>query len=360
MPDTDRKQDFLTRRNRTPVEHLAAFLLIPFTILYRLALLFRKALYKMGIFKSHRLPERVISIGGITVGGSGKTPVLIHIAGMLEERGRNVLILTRGYGGAESSNAVITPGENILNSRFSDEVRLMVSSLNSTLGVGSDRVRSHTMANEDADFDFCLLDDGFQHWKIKRDIDIVVLDATAPFGNGLSLPRGSLREPRYSLGRADAVIVTRANQTDDLKRSINEIRNVTRSIPVIVSEYRVDGVIDVKTGRNIEMEELIGRVFRAFTAVANPGSFYRTAEEIGLSIKSRRSFRDHHIFTQYDADELAKEARAEQCDAFIVTEKDSVKLKTLDFSSIPVYAIRISLHILEGEDSLCDLVFGNR
>ena len=337
-----------------------AFLLIPFAIIYRFALLFRKALYRLGICKTHKLPESVISVGGITVGGSGKTPVLIHIARMLEERGKRVLILTRGYGGAESSNAVIAQDEDISNSRFSDEVRLMASRLKATIGVGSDRMQSHRMATENADFDYCLLDDGFQHWKIKRDVDIAVLDATAPFGNGMVLPRGSLREPRYSLGRADGVILTRADQTDHLQQTITKIRNVTGDIPVIVTEYRVDGITDVASGEIIDVTDLKQIDFFAFTAVANPGSFYRTIDDIGLNVKSRRSYRDHHIFTQFDADELAREARAEQCGAFIVTEKDSVKLKTPDFSSIPVYAIRISLHILEGEDSLCDLVFGNR
>lgn len=358
MADTDRAQDFLSRQHRSITERVVALLLVPFAILYRLGILIRRALYSIGIFRSYDLPERVISIGGITVGGSGKTPVLMHIAQLLESSGKKVLILSRGYGG-DSSTAVIAPDEDTADSRFSDEVRLMASCLKSTIAVGANRIDACARAKERSSFEFCLLDDGFQHWKIKRDIDIVVMDACAPFGNGMVLPRGSLREPKSALNRADAVVLTRSNQTDRTRQAISDIRNAMGDIPVIVTEYRVEDIIDFKMNEPIDQDMIHATPIMAFTAVANPGSFYRTAESAGLSIRSKRSFRDHHIFTQFDAEDLAKTARAEMCEAFVVTEKDAVKLRELDFSGIPVYAIRISLHILEGENKLNDLVFGN-
>ncbi len=358
MADTDHAQDFLSRQHRSVTEKTVALLLVPFAIIYRIGILIRRSLYRIGIFKSYELPESVISIGGITVGGAGKTPVLMHIAGLLESSGKNALILSRGYGG-DSSTAVITPGEDTANSRFSDEVRLMASNLRSTIAVGANRIEAYTRAKKSESFEFCLLDDGFQHWKIERDIDIVVMDASAPFGNGMLLPRGSLREPRSSLGRASAIILTRADQANEIQQRISEIRNVAGEIPVIVTEYQVESIVDVRSIEPIDRDMIHATPVFAFTAVANPGSFYRTAEAAGLSIRSRRSFRDHHIFTQYDADDLARTARAEMCEAFVVTEKDAVKLRDLDFSGIPLYAIRISLHIIEGENKLNDLVFRN-
>ncbi len=352
MSDSNRAQGFLTKRNRSLIERLVALILLPFALLYRLIMDVRRFLYRSGVCKTVRLPVRVISVGGITIGGSGKTPVVIHLARYLESAGKRTVILTRGYGGQSHAVAVIRPDDSGSRVSMSDEVRLMSERTPAVIGVGSNRVAAFNEASRSVKFDAAILDDGFQHLRIKRDLDIVTVDSTAPFGNGLMLPAGNLREPRSSLGRADVLLLTRVSQSGCAEGDLRMLKRRFRDKMVITAKYVSDGVQEVYTGEMTSPEMLQeGRVF-AFSAIANPESFFSTLERAGFTVAGRRAFRDHHIFTQADIDSLTAKALEAGCGVFMVTEKDAVKLRSLDRSHIAVYAYRIRLEFITGEDSL--------
>jgi len=315
-------------------------------------------MYRSGILKSVNLGPKVISVGGLTVGGSGKTPVLIHLAEILNKQNRKVLILTRGYGGEFTENFIQLPNEPIRPSGLSDEVRLMYRRTNCIIGVGPDRIRSYEMASEHGPFDVVLLDDGFQHLKIPRDRDILVLDSEHPFGNGFILPSGSLREPKSAMKYADLVVIAKGGSPDTDKEAIVRLISLRPDMPIVIAGYAVDNIRSIFEEKDIERDQLEGKSLFAFTSIALPETFCRTVEDLGLEISDSESFRDHHIFTPTDIREMVGRARADECHGFVVTEKDEVKLGGLDFSGFPVYSIRIRLQITGGEDSLDKLVAG--
>ncbi len=352
MPETFSAQSFLAKTERSLGERLVAWILMPFAFLYWIAITVRKALYRTGLIKQVRLPAKVISVGGITIGGSGKTPVVIHLAKYLESIGKKTLILTRGYGGETETAVVVRPGDDTTKSNLSDEVRLMSKKTSATIGVGADRVAAFEKASESMGFDVIILDDGFQHLKITRDLDIVVLDATAPFGNGYVLPSGNLREPRASLRRANLIVLTRISQCPNAVKVCERLASDFGDKAIVSADYVPDGIRQVHTDEIVDPSTFSDRSIFAFSAIANPDSFFSMLENEGLQVVGKRAFRDHHIFTQPDIEELVGEARSTECSAFVVTEKDAVKLKALDCGQIPIYAFRIRLQINEGEDSL--------
>ncbi|MFH1892998.1 MAG: tetraacyldisaccharide 4'-kinase [Candidatus Zixiibacteriota bacterium] len=354
MPDQASVQNFLGNRDRTLAENLAAWLLLPFSFLYRIGTRLRSLLYRLGIFKSTELPVPVISVGGLTIGGSGKTPVVMYIADYLVSLGKRVVILTRGYGGESNAITIVRPDDDVPMDRLSDEVRMMAGRRSATIAVGADRVAAFEHAIKSNTFDVAILDDGFQHLKIKRNLDIVVLDATAPYGSGYLLPSGNLREPKSSLKRADMVIMSRLSQSE---RS-ESLQADLEGTPAFGSDYVCDSFVDIHTGEEFGADDLGKRPIFAFSAIASPESFLQMIEKDGAILGCTRRFRDHHLFTQSDVDELVGEARARQCGAFAVTEKDAVKLQPLNFTEFRVYCYKIRLEITQNEDTLRSLIVG--
>ena len=352
MPESASVQRFLTKTERSLGEWLVAWLLLPFAFLYWISTTARRGLYRAGLFRQVRLPAKVISVGGITIGGSGKTPAVIHLAEYLQSIGKKTLILTRGYGGETQTAVIVRPGDDTTERNLSDEVILMSEKISVTIGVGADRVAAFGKASDSIEFDVVIIDDGFQHLKITRDLDIVVLDATAPFGNGYLLPSGNLRESKASLKRADLTILTRISQSENAVRIRQQLTKDFEGKTIVSADYVPDGIQQVHTGEIVDSSTLSDRSIFAFSAIANPDSFFSMLETEGLEIVGKKAFRDHHIYTQPDIEELVREARAAECSAFVVTEKDAVKLKALDCGQIPIYAFRIRLQISEGEDSL--------
>jgi tetraacyldisaccharide 4'-kinase len=356
MPESVSVQSFLSKTDRSLTERLVAVILLPFAFVYRLVMAVRRLLYLVGLYRSVRLPLKVISVGGITVGGSGKTPTVIHLIRHLQAIGKRPLVLTRGYGGESEATAVVKPGDNNTASRTSDEVRLMSEKTGAMIGVGADRVAAFHKASESTEYDVAILDDGFQHLRIIRDLDIVTIDATAPLGNGYMLPAGNLREPKASIRRADAIVFTRFSQRTDSKHELIELQRDFGDKIVVSADYAPSGISNVQTDEIIDSDFLRGEPHFAFSAIANPWSFFSMLASEGFAIGGERAFRDHHIFTQSDMDGLIGEARSAGCTALIATEKDEVKLKSLDCSRIPVYAFRIRLEILAGENSLVSAI----
>lgn len=307
----------------------------------------RLTLYKYGIRKIKRLDRPVISIGNITMGGTGKTPFTIFTARLLVQAGFSPAILSRGYRGtAEKRNLLISNREGILHPAnvSGDEPRLMAENLPRVpIAVGGNRYRSGIVCLQDpsANPDLFILDDGFQHVQLYRDIDIVLIDATSPFGGGETPPKGILREPLSSLRRADALVITRshlAKENRDLIRA--RLRNFSPSAPVFFFSHRISGFHAL--GTNLKQQESFqadppGKSAFVLAAIGNPFQFLKDLDKLGLKIEGKILMRDHHLFTQPDVDQAIEQFRDSGAEFMVTTEKDSIKLKNLDLRDVPIY-----------------------
>ncbi|MGE3166652.1 MAG: tetraacyldisaccharide 4'-kinase [Planctomycetota bacterium] len=281
-----------------------------------------------------RLPCRVISIGNLVVGGVGKTPLVEAIAREWLRRGGRPAILSRGYRGGAGGN---------------DEYRLLVRRLAEVPHrQHPDRYRAGLeLLRERPDIDLILLDDGFQHRRLHRDLDLVALDLTRPFGYGHCLPRGLLREPWQALGRADAFILTRGEDCSPIKRAIVEtfLRERFPRTPRIAARLRFEGLRG-PSGASGDMAP--SRRWAAFAGIGNPDAFFRSLPLWGIQPVAARSYPDHHGFTAADLEHLVTWARSQRADALVCTEKDGVKLEALPgFAelALPCYQVQIGFDL---------------
>ena len=310
----------------------------------------RAWLYRQKIFSSRRLNCRVISIGNLTLGGTGKTPTVMMVADTLRRKGFKPAILSRGYGGQsrKSVNVVNDGKQTLLSPEVVGDEPVMMARRLKDIPVLTGRIRYETgeYAIEHFGADVLILDDGYQHLRLHRDVNILLCDASHPFGNGVVFPAGNLREPLSAIGRADLIFLTRCrgdNPTDRID-GCNRKR-----VPVIKTGLRVQSVIDLGSGEERGTETLQHQSVAAFCGIAHPLDFFHTLEQLSVEIANQNYFPDHH---DYSTDELnAIENRAKQAGAklIVTTEKDAVKLKGHSFD-LPVYAVRITLEILEGQE----------
>lgn len=281
----------------------------------------------------------MIGVGNLTVGGTGKTPMVLAIAERLAAEGKHAAILTRGYRGTTDSGSGGVPQ--------SDEVALLRERLAGKvqLGVGADRYQSGaTLARHG--IDWFVLDDGFQHRKLARDVDIVLIDATDPFGGGLTLPAGRLREPLSALGRADIVVITRSVQAPS--PAIEAILRRHTKSPVFYASTRLESVLRVpRLDVALPMQDWQKARFLAFCGIGNPAAFFEDLRNWGLAPVQQRSFPDHHAYTTREAAELEKAAADSGADALLCTEKDVWNLRNVQFATLPVYCCRISFDLPE-------------
>lgn len=294
---------------------------------YSSGLKIRDYFFRTGILRTRKLGCKILSIGNITVGGTGKTPAAIMVAGLLKENGFRPAVLSRGYGGnAEGKITVVSDGKQVKGkaAESGDEPVLIAQALkNIPVLTGKNRYAAGKYALENLAPDVIILDDGFQHRSLFRDIDIVLLDAGRPFGNGRLLPQGPLREPSNSLARADAVVMTRAAQTS------KELEGLLKSIAPMVRIFKAchvpQAVIDHGKGASYPPEFLKGKKIAAFCAIADPASFRRTIEELGGNVLFFRNYLDHHRYSAQDLMDIAKESGP--ADIILTTEKDGVKIE---------------------------------
>ncbi len=319
----------------------------PFSI-YSAILRKRIALYESGAFKSFSLGARTVSVGNLTVGGTGKTPLVAFAARVLADDGEKVCVISRGYKRANPKQKVlVSDGEKFLtDARLAgDEPFELARKLlgRAIVVADADRVRAANWARERFEITAFVLDDAFQHLRARRDLDIVVVDATNPFGNGKLLPFGILREPPDGLKRADAVVITRANLVETIEDLKAEIRKFNAACPIFVSENRISKLTELKDfhraaeTRNSETENQILKTknrnskFLAFCALGNPRNFYAQLERENYNIIGTETFPDHYFYRQSDIVKLEKKARAADAEALLTTAKDAVKLKDLQF-----------------------------
>jgi tetraacyldisaccharide 4'-kinase len=345
--------------------------------IYGLVVRARNALYDSGVFEIHDLGARTISVGNITTGGTGKTPLVSYIAEVLAERGEKVCILTRGYGRENAKQRVlVSDGEQVLADAATggdEPIELARKLLGKAIVISdTDRVSAAEWAKRRFGITTFILDDGFQHRRAVRDLDIVCIDATNPFGGGEMLPAGRLREPIENLARADCVVITKTNLVADISNLKSEIQ--TRNSRALLCETKniISGILPIEefhaqtrssqrqanVWRPIEQLEsnLQDKVrLAAFCALGNPDSFFsqlvgefekRPKADFDLAIA--KPFTDHHVFEQKDIDELEEQAKRCRIDAVLTTVKDAVKLSNLKFE-IPCFVIEIKLEIDDRE-----------
>lgn len=284
-----------------------------------------------------RVSVPVISIGNMTAGGTGKTPTIISLAKDIQKASHKPAILTRGYKSRwEKKGGMASDGKQLRARRedVGDEPYMMARHLPGVpIYVGRNRVQSAYHAIE-AGCDVLLLDDGFQYEELDRDVDIVLVDGTAPFGNGHLLPAGILREPLSALERADMVIITKGNQISlETKKEIKKkIRGVAGEIPVGEAYHRPDACISLshwKEGKYSMGEELKGASVLLVSGIGNPHAFYRTAKESDLVPVGELVFPDHHVYTKEDMIRIKEKAKTLGIQDVVITEKDAVKMDTL-------------------------------
>jgi tetraacyldisaccharide 4'-kinase len=330
----------------------ATIALAPLGLVYGAAVNIRSALYRNGIFKTQTVGIPVISVGNITIGGTGKTPLVQWIAGRLGERGDRVCVLTRGYRRANpSERVVVSDGERIIadTEQSGDEAMMLARSLVGKAAVVCDanRVAGARWAIENLNPGVLILDDGFQHVRIARDLDLVTLDATNPWGNGRLLPAGILREPTDSLSRADCIIVTRTD--DAIEAGVQaRIRQATDA-PILRSTTVISRITPIGSPElDADREALRQPPVAAFCGIGNPNAFFQQLRAEGFDLRHNEVFRDHHKYSQTDNDRLTQRATDAGANALITTAKDAVKLGSMRFT-LPCYVCEIEMQIPEAD-----------
>ena len=334
---------------------MKSFVLPPLSILYGAVTRTRLSLYRRGTFQTTKLDRPVISIGNITTGGTGKTPLVEWVARTIAAHGKKVCILTRGYGRKDAHlQVIVSDGYDVLASpsEAGDEPYLLATKLTGQAAVisSADRIAAGQEAIKDFGTECFVLDDGFQHLRLARDLNIVTIDATNPWGGGSLLPYGRLREKPEGLSRADCVVITRCDQVASVDALCEEILRLAGERPIFRSQMRPVRVSSLKN----PSETLATARVAAFCAVGNPHSFFENLRGLGFELALEKSFPDHHVYSQDEIDALVQAAKSVGATTLITTAKDAVKLRTLSFS-IPCYVLEIEISI-ENSDEFTRLI----
>jgi tetraacyldisaccharide 4'-kinase len=309
---------------------------------------FRLWAYRWGVFPSRKLDCRVISVGNLTLGGTGKTPFVMMIAETLRGHGLKPAILSRGYGGksADPVNVVCDGKQTLLSPEcVGDEAVMMAEKLkNVPVLTGPDRYQTGRYALENFGVDTLVLDDGFQHLALNRDLNILLFDHSRPIGNGHLFPAGELREPVGETKRADMVCFTRYS-----RGPIKFDPHTLGSIPQIKTHLRLDSIIRMDNEDVLEPEVLKNEPVAAFCGIAKPEGFRQILLDSQIQLKFFKAFPDHHPYTLQDIKELEARAIKEGARFLLIPEKDAVKLQGMKFS-LPFFKVVIELEILEGRE----------
>ncbi len=277
--------------------------------------------------RERRLDFPVISVGNLSMGGTGKTPCVLHLAGLLRDAGHAPAILTRGYGRhALAGDLAVAPGARVSVEESGDEPQIFVRSGLAAVGIGADRARVAALLLERFPADVFLLDDGFQHVRLARDLDIVLIDALDPFGGGYVFPLGRLREPISSLSRAGAIVITRSQFSDLAPAIENAVRQANPNVPVFRAGIEPEAWVDAATGASYPLVRPPFRTAGAFCGLGNPQSFRRTLERLGVELTAWFEFDDHHRYRPGELRSMAHQAGAADSTALVTTEKDAVNL----------------------------------
>ena len=364
--------DIMAGRRRNRIDRVVRCVLFVASRFYRMAVQFRHWLYDKRFIRNQALGCLVVSIGNLTCGGTGKTPVVEVFARSLSARGRKVAILSRGYrrkkrsfweklmhafhsGEMELPPQVVSDGKNLLmdSEHAGDEPYMLASNLpDVAVVVDKDRVKSGIHAIDEFETDVIILDDGFQYLRLKPHINIVLVDSTAPFGNGHVLPRGILREPIKNIRRADYIFLTKSDGSHKNQHLKRFLRRHTRRAEIIECCHRPRHLVKLFTEReNVELEFLKGKKVAALSAIARPESFEEFLEQLGAVLVARDHFADHHRYSQQEIIDFINTAKSHGAEMIVTTEKDAVRIPHIERCDVPIYYLRIQIDILSGKES---------
>ncbi len=346
-----------------------------FSRLYAVIVAARLSLYRNRILRERNLGCLVVSIGNLTVGGTGKTPVVEKFARALQDGGRKVAILSRGYksvkiplwkrliGKLRGKNEinpprVVSDGKSLLldSKTAGDEPYMLAANLKDVVVVvDKDRVKGGRHAIEKYDADTLLLDDGLQYLKLRHRLDIVLVDRYHPFGTEKLLPRGTLREPPKNLKRASYIFITKCNG-DPNTELITRIRRYNLTAEIIECEHRPQYLQHIETRETLPLSTLKGKNIAAISGIAVPESFEHGVEKFGAKIIHRKRFTDHHRYNEQEILTFINESVEAGADMIITTEKDSVRFPRLRRMDTEIYFLRVEIGILSGEESFAECV----
>ncbi len=355
-------------RRHGPLARAIKCLLWLVSQLYRFGVWTRGKLYSVGVFRQRPLGWLTISVGNITLGGTGKTPLVEALARALSERGRKVAILSRGYksekrpqagespADAGGSPRVVSDGQRIFldAQQAGDEPYLLATNLDGVpILVDKNRVRAGQYAISHFGADTLILDDGFQYLALDRTHNLVLIDCTDPFGNGHLLPRGILREPLKSLRRASCFVLTKTNYAE-VAPIKDRLREINPNAEILETAHEPLYLEDVISGRREGVELVRGKDVHVLSAIARPESFEMAVERLGGRIKRTIRFLDHHRFSQDEIEQVLKEAAADGAHAVVTTQKDAVRLPPLRSTPLPFFFLRVGMRTTAGAKDFAD------
>jgi tetraacyldisaccharide 4'-kinase len=355
---------------------LARFLMRALSGVFRILVQLRLWYYRSGWKPQHHLGAQVVAIGNITVGGTGKTPVVELLARSLRDHGRRVAILSRGYKSrrldrpqrwrdardrpipSERMPKVVSTGEALLlDSKYAgDEPFMLARNLDGvSVLVDKNRVKSGRFAIEHLEADTLLLDDGMQYLDLAHGIDIVLVDAGSPFGTGAMLPRGTLREPPRNLCRASYILLTKCDGRDNAPL-IERIRKYNRTAGIVECTHGPVHLENLFTREREPLAFLKDKWVGAISAIAVPEAFEGTLEKLGARVEIRRHFSDHYRFSRKEVDQFMQRCVERDMELIVTTEKDAVRFPRPSSIDVPVYFLRIEVEILNGREIWDDLI----
>lgn len=316
---------------------MVSFCLLIISRIYGILVRMHHFFYKVNLLKRYNSEIPVASVGNITLGGTGKTPFAIMLAERLAQKDRKVSILIRGYG--------------------EDEWKMLEDKLEKKgikVLVGRDRVKSAKKAEKNG-IEILILDDGFQHWPLKRDLEIVLIDSTNPFGNGFLFPRGILREPLDNLKRADIIVLSKVDKGENnISMVTDEVQKIAPGKRIVKVFHRPKNLLDIREGQEVNPAFINNKKVCLVSAICDASYFRYTVEKTGASVGLEFIFPDHYPYRMRDLERIFKECEKKKIDTIITTEKDAVKLKDLTLSEkgSRIFALGIELEVVQGEEEL--------
>ena len=358
----------LERRGGARAALLRSFLYL-LSLIYERLVQFRLFLYRKRIFRERALGCLVISIGNLTVGGTGKTPIVEKFARALQKGGRDVAILSRGYksvprpskrgllaklrGDNPDPPRVVSDGKSLLLDSLTagDEPYMLAHNLkNVAVLVDKDRVKSGLFAIEKMNADTLLLDDGLQYLHLKHRLDIVLVDRQAPFGNEFLLPRGTLREPPHNLRRASYIFITKSTGESN-EQLIERVRRYNRTAEIIECAHKPLHLQNVVTGEIASLEKLHDTFIGSICAIAAPDSFEDGLRRLGARIEIAKRYIDHHRYTEAELQSFISRCIRRDLEMVVTTEKDAVRFPLLIKTEVPIFFLRVEIEILSGHET---------
>tara|TARA_B100000579_G_C22758232_1_gene817561 strand:+ start:18 stop:1214 length:1197 start_codon:yes stop_codon:yes gene_type:complete len=369
--------DVILNRRKGFRASVIRLLLSIMSIMYRFLVSLRLWLYKSRIKREHNLGCLVVSIGNLTVGGTGKTPIVEKFAKALTAGGRRVAILSRGYKSAKPSlktkikskiqgnpisqepPRVVTDGKDVFldSETAGDEPYMLATNLDGVaIVVDKDRVKAGLHAIKEFDVDTLLLDDGLQYLRLKHRLDVVLIDKYSPFGNEKLLPRGTLREPPKNLKRASYIFITKCdgNPNEEL---IKRIRKYNRTAEIIECAHKPKYLENIYNGEKLPLKHLEGKDIGTVSGIAVPESFEDGLKNLGANVELTRRYTDHHRYRKREIQKFIDQCLNRDLDMIVTTEKDYVRFPDVDLSeNMPIFFLRVEIGILSNEETFEDCI----